>query len=76
MKYGPGVDQDAISQPKHQTPHNLYYVKCALCVHGRLQVERQACLPLSAIYDMVQIAADASSDAFTARSPVRALVAS
>jgi len=64
------------SKQKGQTPHNLYYVKCALCVDGRLQVERQACLPLSTIYDMVQIAADASSDAFTARSAVRALVTS
>ena len=47
-----------------------------MCVDSRLQVERQAFLPLSAIYDVVQIAADASSDAFTARSAVRALVAS
>ena len=71
-----GVDRDAVSQTKSQTPHNLYYVKCAMCMDGSLQIERRACLPLSAIYDVVQIAADASSDAFTARSAVRAPVAS
>jgi len=70
------MDQDAVSQAKNQTPHNLYYVKCAICIDCRLQVERRVCLLLSAIYDLVQIAADASSDAFTARSAVRALVAS
>lgn len=70
------VDQDAVNQTKNQTPHNLYYVKCAIHMNGKLQMEQQACLPLNAIYDAVQIAADASSAAFTARAAVRAPVAS
>lgn len=65
--------QSAKQKPKHRI---IYIMLNALCVDGRLEVERWVCLPLSAIYDLVQIAADASSDAFTARSAVRALVAS
>jgi hypothetical protein len=76
MKYVPDLNQPAGNQTKLQTPHNLYYVKCAICVDGRSQVKRRACLPLDAIYDAIQIAADASSDAFTAHAAVRALLAS
>jgi len=61
---------------KNQTPHNLYYVKCVMCMNGRLQIEQEARLSLGAIYDALQIAADASSAAFTARAAVRAPVAS